>query len=259
MPIDFLFPKVYHLQVKDFEQNCQALQDYQKYKWLNRITRVIFLMIVAALIIAFWISWFLQLPLHSIFSGSKFYYLLGIFIVLIVIGSFSNKLDLRVSNDEMQMNKFSNLFRLNQTSFYIEVDKSKIKEAMKEYVNGNNSIQTIDFHKYNVYADICNNKGERYQYFIGQMDNGKLVITNNSNSDSPTTSSIITALNSYAMYIKQHHLESDFKNTAHLEFSTKYLDKNYSPMLMMKGKGNQYLHLKDPIFASADNVVLNNI
>lgn len=53
MPIDFLFPKVYHLQVKDFEQNCQALQDYQKYKWLNRITRVILFMIFAALPIAF--------------------------------------------------------------------------------------------------------------------------------------------------------------------------------------------------------------
>lgn len=89
------------------------------------------------------------------------------------------------------------------------------------------------------------------------MKNGRITAsTHNSDYAKVATTNMLTALDSYATYIKEHHLESDFKDSAKLELSDKYLDQDYRPMLIMKGKDGQILRVKEQTSATAKNVIL---
>ena len=110
---------------------------------------------------------------------------------------------------------------------------------------------------YQIYARIYADDGTYKTYLLGAMKNGHVTANMcNPHKTKVATKDMLNTLNSYVTYIKKHHLENDFKNSAELEFSNKYLNQNHQPMLIMEDKNGRFLRIKAHSSATAKNVIL---
>ena len=135
-----------------------------------------------------------------------------------------------------------------------------MEQLSKDYLRSKRTKLKLAFNYYNVYVDIYDETSSNTtRYFIGQMKNEQLMPVGNYNKYCKlATTDMITTINSYALYIKKHHLENEFADSATLRYSAKYLDKDYKPMLVMTNKSGKVLHLKQDISNLPDNVICSN-
>ena len=247
MPIDFLLPK-------PFKPDMTDAAEHQSTRRI--IKRNQFYSIISGLVAAIFFITAAYISCMSNEQGNVI--LLKIFLLMMfatIFFSISTYTGTKVGTALKP-----NYFQIRHTSFYIAISNKELKLLIKHYFHSTSKKSKLGFDHYNVYADIYN---EMVDYttrcFIGQMKNGQLITVDNYGSDYElATKEMITTINSYALYIRKHHLESEFADSATLRFSTKYLDKNYKPMLVMKNKDGKVLHLKQYTSNLSDNVICSN-
>ena len=259
MPIDFLFPYTYHLVSQKTGGYQKAWKKYQKYDDKKQYFELlcVVILLLFGLDIGCFMYLLLQGNLHLDFSFFSIFFLL---LLILVAGMLETDVSDAKEEFEAKINNSFNHFSIYQTCFYIKLDNEKALNLFESLTSKNLHSQTLDLSDYKVYANIYNElSSDTTRYFVGQMKNGKLIAVDNYDSDyKPFTRSMIATINDYALYIKEHHLESKFANSATLRFSTKYLDKNYKPMLVMKNKNGATLHLKQNSNINVKNVVFTN-
>lgn len=163
----------------------------------------------------------------------------------------------KVSRDDKAILDVNNGFQLAQTSFQVRPNKIASDKSLYGYLDEKPKTKSSTTNDYQIYAKVYH--GKSYQtYLFGTMKNGRFTANLQDSAKSKVaTTAMLTALDSYATYIKEHHLESDFKDSAKLEFSDKYLDQDYRPMLIMKGKDGQILRVKEPDLSYCKKRYLN--
>lgn len=176
----------------------------------------------------------------------------GVFL-FVVITVFS---DVKVEHNSMATADVNNGFSVAQTSFQVRPNKIASGKNLYDYLSEKPTTKSSTTNDYQIYAKVYH--GKSYQtYLFGNIKNGRFTANiRNTHKTKVATTGMLTALDSYATYIKKHHLESDFKDSAKLELSDKYLDQDYRPMLIMKGKDGQILRVKEQTPATAKNVIL---
>ena len=176
----------------------------------------------------------------------------GVFL-FVVITVFS---DIKVEHNSMATANVNSGFPVAQTSFQVRPNKIASGKNLYDYLSEKPTTKSSTTNDYQIYAKVYH--GKSYQtYLFGNIKNGRFTANiRNTHKTKVATTGMLTALDSYATYIKKHHLESDFKDSAKLELSDKYLDQDYRPMLIMKGKDGQILRVKEQTPATAKNVIL---
>lgn len=257
MPIKFLLPNPFKLDIKDIIEH----QYIRKNRKSNRIYSIISGLVSAiTLIVIFYFIPYARSN-HIFMKKDQEAILAAIYLVLIVVAFFSGFNCVSTGYTASKMPKLSSHFRVKQTSFYIDISNETLELLSKYYLCNKETKSRLDFNQYSVYVDIYDElSGDTTRYFIGQMNNGQLMSASNYNEHCKlATKDMLATINSYALYIKEHHLESEFTNSATLRFSTKYLDKDYEPQLVMKGKDGKVLYLKHNISKrDIDNVEMVN-
>ena len=256
MPIEFLLPKPFELDIKDIIER-QFIKMIRKH---NQVSSVISGLISAiSLIVMFCFIPYARAN-HLFAKEDREAILAVIYLVLIAVVFMSGGNCVSTWSTASEMPQLTNDFQVKQTSFYIAISYERIESLIKDYLYSKKIKSKLVFNYYNVYADIYDElSGDTTRYFIGQMENGQLIPIGNHNKYCKlATKSMLTAINSYALYIKKHHLESEFADSATLRFSTKYLGKDYKPMLVMTNKSGKVLHLKQDISNLPDNVICSN-
>ena len=253
MTIKFLLPNPFKLAIKDLIEH----QYIRKLRKRNRIYSIISGLVSAITLIA--IFYFIPYARanHLFTKDDREAILTAIYLVLIVVVFFAGWNCVSTGYTASKMPKLRSHFRVKQTSFYIDISNETLELLSKYYLCNKETKSRLDFNQYSVYVDIYDEmSGDTTRYFIGQMNNGQLMSVSNYNEHCKlATKDMLATINSYALYIKKHHLESEFTNSATLRFSTKYLDKDYKPMLIMTNKDNEVLHLKQNSNLDAENVV----
>lgn len=256
MPIEFLLPKPFELDIKDIIE-CQYIKMIRKH---NQISSVISgLISVISLIVMFYFIPYARAN-HLFMKKDQEAILAVIYLVLIALVFISGGNCINTGYTASEMPQLTNHFQVKQTSFYISISYEEIELLIKNYLYSKKTKSKLVFNYYKVYADIYDElSGDTTRYFMGQMKNGQLMPVGNYNKYcKPATKSMLTIINSYALYIKKHHLESEFADSATLRLSTKYLDKDYKPMLVMTNKNGKTLHLKQNGNINVKNVVSTN-
>lgn len=256
MPIEFLLPKPFELDIKDIIER-QYIKMIRKHKQIY--SAISGLISVISLIVMFYFIPYARVN-HLFTKEDREFILAVIYLVLIAVIFISGGNCIDAGYTASEMPKPANNFQVKQTSFYIAVSNEKLEQLSKDYLRSKKTKSKLVFNYYNVYADIYDEtSGDTTRYFIGQMENGQLIVVDNYDPDyKPVTKSMLTAINSYALYIKKHHLENEFADSATLRLSTKYLDKDYKPMLVMTNKNGKTLHLKQNGNINVKNVVFTN-
>ena len=259
MPIDFLFPYTYHLVSQKTASYQIAWKKYQKYNDKKQYFE--FLCGAILLLFGLEIFYFMYMLLQDNLHIDFFFFIIILLVLIFATGTFEADVSNAKEEFETKVNDSFNHFSIYQTCFYIKLDNEKALNFFEDLASKGLHSKALDLSNYKVYADIYDeiaNKTTRY--FMGQMKNGQLIVVNNYDPDyKPVTKSMLSTINSYALYIKKHHLENEFANSATLRFSTKYLDKDYMPMLVMKNnKDGKVLHLKQNSNINVKNVVSTN-
>ena len=258
MPIDFLFPYTYHLVSQKTAGYQTAWNEYQKYNDKKQYFEL--LCIVTLLLFGLDICYFMYVLLQGNLHTSFLFFI----IILLVLIFATGTLDADVSNAkeefEAKVNNSFNHFSIHQTCFYIKLDNEKALSLFEDLASKRLHSKALDLSNYKIYTDIYNElSGDTVRYFMGQMKNGQLIPIGNHNKYCKlVTKRMLTTINSYALYIRKHHLEKEFADSATLRFSTKYLDKDYKPMLVMTNKNGKTLHLKQNSNINVENVVSTN-
>lgn len=256
MPIEFLLPKPFELDIKDIIER-QYIKMIRKYKQIY--SAISGLISVISLIVMFCFIPYARVN-HLFTKEDREAILAVIYLVLIAVVFMSGGNCVSTWSTASEMPQLTNHFQVKQTSFYIAVSNEKLEQLSKDYLRSKRTKLKLAFNYYNVYVDIYDETSSNTtRYFIGQMKNEQLMPVGNYNKYCKlATTDMITTINSYALYIKKYHLESEFADSATLRFSTKYLDKNYKPMLIMTNKNGKTLHLKQNSNINAENVVFTN-
>lgn len=124
--------------------------------------------------------------------------------------------------------------RLKQTNFTIkQIPKDKYPFYEDKYTLAKNieTGKTTNLTSYKLYAKV---KQDQKEVYLGTIKNNKINFSNNNAS---------ALLKKYLTFIKDKHLENDFKNNTKLVYDIDYLDQNNQPQLVLKGKNNKTLHL----------------
>lgn len=124
--------------------------------------------------------------------------------------------------------------RLKQTNFIIkQIPKDKYPFYEDKYTLAKNieTGKTTNLTSYKLYAKV---KQDQKEVYLGTIKNNKINFSNNNAS---------ALLKKYLTFIKDKHLENDFKNNTKLVYDIDYLDQNNQPQLVLKGKNNKTLHL----------------
>lgn len=257
MPIKFLLPNSFELDIKDIIER-QYIEMIRKH---NQIYSIISGIVSAITFIAI----FFYIPYarknYSFMNKDQDAVLtVIIYLVLVVVMFTFGCICVNKGNIASEMPKPANDFQVKQTSFYIAVSNEKLEQLSKDYLRSKKTKSKLFFNHYNVYVDIYDEtSGNTTRCFIGQMKNEQLMPVGNYNKYYKlATTDMITTINSYALYIKKHHIESEFADSATLRLSTKYLDKDYKPMLVMTNKSGKVLHLKQNSNINVDNVAFTN-
>jgi len=156
-------------------------------------------------------------------NGDKFLrycfaYSTAMFITMILIASRGNR---KIDKDYVNQRGV----KLEQTNFNIKPTNSD--DLAKIIATGKNNKLT----SYKIYANVKQNQKPVY---LGTIKNNKINFSNNNAS---------ALLKKYLTFIKDKHLENDFKNNTKLVYDIDYLDQNNQPQLVLKGKNNKTLHL----------------
>ena len=258
MPIDFLFPYTYHLVSQKTGGYQMAWKKYQKYDDKKQYFELlcVIILLLFGLDIGCFMYLSLQGNLHLDFLFSIFFLLLLIF----VAGTLGTDVSNAKEEFEAKVNNSFNHFSIHQTCFYVKLDNEKALNLFEDLASKRLHSKALDLSNYKIYTDIYNElSGDTVRYFMGQMKNGQLIPIGNHNKYCKlVTKRMLAIINSYALYIKKHHLESEFADSATLRFSTKYLDKDYKPMLVMTNKNGKTLHLKQNGNINVKSVVSTN-
>lgn len=256
MPIEFLLPKPFELDIKDIIER-QYIKMIRKHKQIY--SAISGLISVISLIAMFYFIPYARVN-HFFAKEDREFILAVIYLVLIAVIFISGGNCIDAGYTASEMPKPANNFQVKQTSFYIAVSNEKLEQLSKDYLRSKKTKSKLVFNYYNVYADISDEtSGDTTRYFMGQMKNEQLMPVGNYNKYCKlATTDMITTINSYALYIKKHHLESEFADSATLRLSTKYLDKDYKPMLVMTNKSGKVLHLRQNTSDLSDNVICSN-
>ena len=256
MPIEFLLPKPFELDIKDIIER-QYIRMIRKHKQIY--SAISGLISVISLIVMFYFILYARVN-HLFAKEDREYILAVIYLVLIAVVFISGGNCLNAGYTASEMPQLTNHFQVKQTSFYIAISYEEIELLIKDYLYSKKTKSQLVFNCHKVYVDIYDElSGDTTRYFMGQMENGQLMPIGNHNKYCKlATKSMLTTINSYALYIKKHHLESEFADSATLRLSTKYLDKDYKPMLVMKNKNGKTLHLKQNSNINVKNVVSTN-
>lgn len=246
MPIDFLLPKLFKPDIKTVIEH----QHTRKIRRCNQLYSTISGLVAA-------ICYIIAIAIGNTNEQVKVA-LLKIFLLMMAAGVFtviSAYAGSKVSNTLKP-----NYFQIKQTSFYIAISNKELELLIKYYLHSTAINSGLDFDHYNIYVDIYDEViDDTTKYLLGQMNNGQIMAVDNYMSDyKPATTDMVTTINSYALYIKKHHLEKKFADSATLRYSAKYLDKDYKPMLVMTNKSGAILHLKQNSNINAENVVFTN-
>lgn len=252
MQIEFLFPKVYELSRQAFT-DVKYLKLYQFSHFWAVCSFCAVLITAAILGVIFFVN---RAPFADTFykvsfvSETAFVFLLLMFLC----GEACAK---------SSINSPESGFEINQTSFYISPTKTKPNIELMDYLTKTNH-KVVITSDYAVCAKISNVDKSITKYLIAESHDGDLVAPSLETVKNAkklgvkaATPEMLNALFSYAKYIKNHHLEDEFKNDAKLKFTNKYLDAKYNPTLVMQGKNGQILHMKNKANVSDKNVVLD--
>lgn len=232
MNINLFFPKVFHLVRDTFNTSrIDVNKFYIHYLEVKIAILVLFIVVVFGMLVTIF-------HLKRALLGSC----IGVVAtaIFLIFATVSRIKDAKIIAD------INNGFPIAQTSFQVRPNKIATGENLYVYLCENQKEKSSTTNNYQIYARVYNNTSTYQTYLFGIMQNGHF----SANTCDPSrqakiaTADMLTALNSYATYIKKHHLENDFKNNAKLAFSNKYLDRYYHPTLVMKGKNNQILHIK---------------
>lgn len=242
MNIGLFFPKVFTLARDSFNINGTKFNNFYVHDFGAKVALIALpILALVAITVYIYISKKAALVAFAgiVIANVCFYYF-----------SFNSATDYgALAND-------NNGFSVAQTSFQVRPNKIATGEDMDDYLCENPKAKPSTTDNYQIYARVYHGKSYR-TYLFGTMKNGRITAsTHNPDYAKIATTNMLTALDSYATYIKKHHLESDFKDSAKLELSDKYLDQDYRPMLIMKGKDGQILRVKEQTLATAKNVVL---
>ena len=156
-------------------------------------------------------------------NGDKFLrycfaYSTAMFITMMLIASRGNR---KIDKDYVNQRGV----KLEQTNFNIKPTNTD---------NLAKIIATAKDNKLTSYKLYANVKQDQKPVYLGTIKNNKINFSNNSAS---------ALLKKYLTFIKDKHLENDFKNNAKLIYDIDYLDQNNQPQLVLKGKNNKTLHL----------------
>ena len=253
MPIGLLLPKVFTLSREAF-----TVKDTNTY--LEAEKSLIFLIFAVLMLVIGYL-------IHFMIKNKDIAYIIDIIgIISMAIGYSSAS---QQNNIDDQVRNSSNGFRIAQSSFQIRPNnrltpsdpsiKTSINDDLVAYMLKDSDVPTKTTTNYRVYVTIHTENGKKQTYLIGKMVNGVLsASTKGSHNEKVIPHSMLNIMNCYASYIKKHHLEKEFADSATLRFSTKYLDKDYKPMLVMTNKNGKTLHLKQNGNINVKNVVSTN-
>lgn len=246
MNIGLFFPKVFTLVRDSFNASGVKVNNFYSHQLEFKIC---FLLLTVFLFIGL-ILMTVAVRIYS--SDSNSVLVSGAFILIMFLAVSYAK----VSRDDKAISDVNNGFQLAQTSFQVRPNKIASGKNLYDYLSEKPKTKSSTTNDYQIYAKVYH--GKSYQtYLFGTIKNGHFTANiRNTHKTKVATTGMLTALDSYATYIKKHHLESDFKDSAKLELSDNYLDQDYRPMLIMKGKDGQILRVKEQTSATAKNVVL---
>lgn len=246
MNIGLFFPKIFTLARDSFNASGVKVNNFYSHQLEFKIC---FLLLTVFLFIGLIL---LTATVRIYSSDSNSVLVSGAFILIMFLAVSYAK----VSRDDKAISDVNNGFQLAQTSFQVRPNKIASGKNLHGYLDEKPKTKSSTTNDYQIYAKIYH--GKSYQtYLFGTMKNGRFTANLHEPAESKVaTTGMLTALDSYATYIKKYHLESDFKDSAKLELSDKYLDQDYRPMLIMKGKDGQILRVKEQTSATAKNVVL---
>lgn len=156
-------------------------------------------------------------------NGGKFLrycgaYVTAMFITMLLIQSRGNR---DINKDYVNQRGI----KLEQTNFNIK--PTNTDNLAKIIATGKNNKLT----SYKLYAKV---KQDQKEVYLGTIKNNKINFSNNNAS---------ALLKKYLTFIKDKHLENDFKNNTKLVYDIDYLNQNNQPQLVLKGKNNKTLHL----------------
>ena len=251
MPIDFLLPKL-------FKPDFKTVIEHQHTRKIRRCNQLYSTISGLVVVICFIIAIAISMTNEQVKVIQVKVILLKIFLLMMVAAVFT--VIGAYAETKVSYTLKPNYFQIKQTSFYIAISNKELELLIKHYLHSTAINSELDFDHYNIYVDIYDEViDDTTKYLLGQMNNGQIMAVDNYMSDYElATKDMITTINSYALYIKKHHLESKFADSATLRYSAKYLDKDYEPMLVMTNKSGATLHLKQNSNINAENVVFTN-
>ena len=241
MNINLFFPKVFTLARDTFNASGVNINNFYNYRFNLKVCFLLLAIFLICLALAP-----KDIPRFVIAA------LVGVlFFIAATVFSY-----VKVEHNSRVTANVNNGFPVAQTSFQVRPNKIASGKDLYDYLSEKPKTRASTTNDYQIYARVYH--GKSYQtYLFGTMKNGRFTANmRNPHKARVATTGMLTALDSYATYIKEHHLESEFKNSAKLEFSGKYLDQDYRPMLIMKGKDGQILRVKEHTPTTAKNVVL---
>lgn len=253
MQIGFLFPKVYELSRQAFT-DVNSFKSYQfSHFWTVFLLCAV---VIAAIIIAVIKKKFVEFSENVHVLAVEFAVCIITVALLLCFACATNCATKSINSPESG-------FEINQTSFYISPTTTKPDVELQDYLT-DTSYKIVTTSDYAVCAKISNVDKSITKYLIAESHDGNLAAPSLEAVKNAkgfkvkvATPEMLTALFSYAKYIENHHLEDEFKNDAKLKFTNKYLDAKYNPTLVMQGKNDQILHMKNKANVSDKNVVLD--
>ena len=243
MNIGLFFPKVFTLMRDTFNTTDINVNDF----YVHRLDiKICVLFLVICLLLALVPAKIIPKKFAIVPSILMFFALGGIIY-----------LDVTINNDNQAIADINNGFSVAQTSFQVRPNKIASGKSLHDYLCEKPYTKPSTTNDYQIYARIYADDGTYQTYLFGAMKDGHVTANmNNPHKAKVATKDMLTTLNSYVAYIKKHHLENDFKNSAELEFSSKYMDQDHQQMLIMEDKNGRILRVKAHSPATAKNVIL---
>lgn len=243
MNINLFFPKVFTLVRDTFDAANINVNDFYVHRLDIKIC-ALFLVV------------FLLLALVPAKIIPKKFAIAPMTLMLFALGGIIY-FDVTINNDNQAIADVNNGFSVAQTSFQVRPNKIASGKNLHDYLCEKPYTKSSTTNDYQIYARIYADDGTYQTYLLGAMKNGHVTPNmRNPHKAKVATKGMLNSLNSYVTYIKKHHLENDFKNSAELEFSNKYMDQDHQPMLIMEDKNGRVLRLKTHSSATAKNVIL---
>ena len=243
MNIGLFFPKVFTLMRDTFNTTDINVNDFYVHRFDIKIC-VLFLVICLLLALV---------PAKII---PKKFAIIPRALMLFALGGIIY-FDVTINNDNQAIADVNNGFSVAQTSFQIRPNRIASGKSLHDYLCEKPYTKSSTTNDYQIHARIYADDGTYQTYLLGAMKNGHVTANmSNPHKAKVATKGMLNTLNSYVAYIKKHHLENDFKNSAELEFSSKYLDQDHQLMLIMEDKNGRILRVKAHSPATAKNVIL---